>query len=132
MPDTKQSLSAEVILKSASGKSFSSDTAITSENVAEYLPSREVAEEARRHFIELGFEVSEPAGTGFSITAPASVFDKVFKTKIMTSDEGEVQVKTGGAKPSYELPLGSLAKSVAQHVVAVTFTRPPDYGPGNF
>ena len=80
MPSKKEkSLSAEVALRSASGKSFNSQTAITSENIGDYLPAAELVEKAQRAFTELGFEVSKPAGIGFSITAPSSVFKKVFR-----------------------------------------------------
>lgn len=113
----KKLLSAEVALRSASGKSFTGQTAITSENVADYVPAREVVEKARRAFAELGFEVSEPAGIGFSITAPASVFRKVFKTKTLPDDE---------------LPKAALPKELAEDLVGVSFSPPPDFGPGNF
>jgi|SRR5215213_826777 len=128
----KKSLSAEVALRSASGKSFTGQTAITSENIADYLPSREVVEKTRRGFAELGFEVSEPAGIGFSITAPASVFRKVFKIKIIPDDRGGIKVAGKGHEASYELPKASLPKELAEDLVAVSFSPPPDFGPGNF
>jgi len=130
---TEKTLSAEIALRSASGKKFNDQTAITSENIADYLPSSEVVEKARRAFTELGFEVSEPAGLGFSITAPASVFKKVFKIKTTSDKRGGIKaVAAKGAKGSYELPLKALPKELAQHVAAVTFSPPPDFGPGNF
>lgn len=114
---TEKSLSAEVALRSASGKSFTGQTAITSQNIADYAPARDVVEKARRAFTDLGFEVSDPAGLGFSITAPASVFRKVFKIKSI---------------PAGELPKGALPNELAENLVAVTFSPPPDFGPGNF
>jgi hypothetical protein len=130
---TKRSLSAEVALRSASGKSFNGQTAITSENIADYLPSRETLEQARRAFVELGFEVSEPAGLGFSITAPARVFSKVFKIKILPDERGGIKAAAAkGLQASYELPKAALPKELAQQLVAVSFSPPPDFGPGNF
>jgi len=130
---TQKSLSAEVALRSASGKSFNGQTAITSENIADYLPSTELVEKARRTFTELGFEVSEPAGLGFSITAAASVFKKVFKIKTTSDERGGIKaVSATGAEGSYELPLKALPRELAQLVSAVTFSPPPDFGPGNF
>lgn len=130
---TQTSLSAEVALRSASGKSFNGQTAITSENIADYLPSSEVVEKARRAFTELGFEVSEPAGIGFSITAPTGVFKKVFKIKTISDKRGGIKaVASKGAEANYELPLKALPEEVAQYVSAVTFSPPPDFGPGNF
>ncbi len=130
---TEKILSAEVALQSASGKSINSQTAITSENIADYLPSSEVVEKARRAFTELGFEVSAPAGLGFSITAPASLFKKVFKIKTTSDKRGGIKaVAAKGAEGSYELPLKALPKELAQQVSVVTFSPPPDFGPGNF
>lgn len=130
----KKFLSAEVALQSASGKSFTGQTAITSENIADYLPSREVVEKARRAFAELGFAVSEPAGIGFSITAPASVFRKVFKIKLLSDNRGGIKAAAAaiGHEASYELPKATLPKELAQHLVAISFSPPPDFGPGNF
>jgi hypothetical protein len=132
-PKSDQSLSAEITLRSASGKSFDSQTAITSENITEYLPSPEVVEKARRAFAKFGFEVSKPAGVGFSITAPASVFKKVFKIKTVPDGRGGVKaVAAGGGEGSYELLVKALPKELAQYVAGATFSRPPDFGPGNF
>ena len=130
---TEKSLSAEITLRSASGKSFNGQTAITSENIADYLPSSEVVEKARRAFTELGFEVSQPAGLGFSITAPASVFKKVFKTKTTSDKRGGIKALAAkGVADSYELSLKALPKELGLLVSAVTFSPPPDFGPGNF
>jgi hypothetical protein len=54
--------------------------------------------------------------TSFSITAPASTFRRVF----------------GTAKKSGDLPLGSLDRGVASLIEAVTFPRPPDFGPTSY
>lgn len=129
---TEKSLSAEVALRSASGKSFTGQTAITSENVADYLPSREVVEKTRHAFTELGFEVSQPGGIGFSITAPESLFRKVFKIKILTDKRGGVKAVAKGHEASYELPKAALPAELAQHLVVVTFSTPPDFGPVSF
>jgi hypothetical protein len=128
----KKSLSAEVALQSASGKSFTGQTAITSENIANYLPSREVVDKARRAFEELGFQVSEPGGIGFSITAPASIFRKVFKVKLIPDERGGIKAAAKGHEASYELPKANLPKELVEHLVAISFSPPPDYGPGNF
>lgn len=132
-PQKQKLLSAEVVLGSASGKSFNTHTAITSENIADYLPSPEVAEGARKAFAKAGFEVSEPTGVGMSITAPAGVFQKVFKVKTVPDGRGGVKVLAPGAgEGSYELPLNALPKELAKYVVAVTFSSPPDFGPGSY
>src|SRR5215204_205145 len=130
---TEKTLSAEVALRSASGKSFNGQTAITSENIADYLPSPELVEKARRAFTELGFDVSKPAGIGFSISAPATVFKKVFKIRTISDERGGIKAAAATrAEGTYELPLKALPKEVAQYVSAVTFSPPPDFGPGSF
>jgi hypothetical protein len=132
-PRRKKLLSAEVALRSASGKSFNTHTAITSENIADYLPSSEVVEGARKAFAEAGFEVSKPTGIGLSITAPARVFQKVFKVKTVPDGRGGVKVLAPGAgEGSYELPLNALPKELAKYVVAATFSQPPDFGPSSY
>jgi hypothetical protein len=61
--------------------------------------------------------MGDMVGNSFSITAPESTFERVFGTR--------------GAG-SLELPLHALPKTLTDHVEAVTFTPPPDFGPTNF
>jgi hypothetical protein len=133
-PKTEKLISAEIALRSASGKSFNSQTAITSENIAEYLPAPEVVDQARRAFAKAGFEVSKPAGVGFSITAPPNVFKKVLGIKIVSDGRGGVKALPLGQKGegTYELPLKALPKELAQYVASATFSAPPDFGPGSY
>jgi hypothetical protein len=133
VPKKEKLLSAEIALRSASGKSFDRETKITSQNIADYLPASEVVEEARRAFAKAGFQVSKAAGIGFSITGPARLFKKVFKVKTVSDGRGGVKVLAAGAgEGSYELPLKGLPTELAQHVVVATFSPPPDFGPGSF
>jgi hypothetical protein len=128
----KKTLSAEIVLRPASGKAFDTQTAITSENIAEYLPSPDTVAAAQRAFTQAGFDVGNAVGMSFSITAPASTFEKVFKVKIAPTDRGGVKARVQGGAESYELPITVLPKEIAKHIVAATFSRPPDFGPGNF
>jgi hypothetical protein len=133
VPKKANLLSAEIALRSASGKSFDNQTSITSENIADYLPPSEVVEKARGVFAKAGFEVSKPAGLGFSITAPASVFKKVFKVRPVPDSRGGVKVmEAGAAEGGYELPVKNLPKELAQYVAVATFSPPPDFGPTSF
>ena len=128
-PQEKKLLSAQVALRPASGKAFNAQTAITSENIGDYLPAPETVVAARKGFEEAGFEAGNPVGMSFSITAPAATFEKVFKIKLGADDRGGIKV-TGDQ--TYELPVGSLPAELQQSVVAVTFSPPPDFGPGNY
>src|SRR5258708_4078662 len=133
MAPKKELLSAQVALRPASGKAFNSQTAITSENIGDYLPAAETVDAARRGFAEAGFEVANPVGTSFSITAPAGVFEKVFKVKLVADDRGGIKVTDRkGGEQTYELPVESLPRELQQSVVAVTFSPPPDFGPTSY
>ena len=132
-PKEKKLLSAQIALRPASGKAFNAQTAITSENIADYLPAPETVTAAQKAFAEAGFEVSNPVGMSFSITAPASTFEKVFKVKLEIDDRGGI--KEGdhkGKDQTYELPVEALPTELRQHIAAATFSPPPDFGPTNY
>ena len=134
MPSKKgQLISAQVVLKSASGKSVDGKTAITSENIADYAPSPNTATSAAAGFREAGFEVGNMVGNSFSITAPKSTFEKFFKIKLRAEERGDVKVTAAkGATEGYEIPLKVLPGNLSQLVDAVTFSPPPDFGPSNY
>lgn len=122
-------LSAQVVLRSASGKRMAGSAPITAANVADYLPSPETVAAAKRAFSELGFRVGEVAGISFPITADEETFETVFHTRLRKGERGEVTVAGNRGAASYELPLGTLRERVRRHVEAVTFSPPPDFGP---
>lgn len=125
----QDSLSAQVVLKAASGKS-SAGQAITSENIRDYLPSQEAVRVARSALAEAGFEVGNVVANSFSITAPAATFEKVFGARIgRGAQRGTPEVGQAGA---LELPLKKLSREVAGVIEAVTFSPPPDFGPDNY
>jgi subtilase family serine protease len=130
MPLTKkQIVSAQVVLQPASGKSPSSETAITSETIEDFLPSQHAVAVARKAFKEVGFEVGEVV----AITGSVSTFEKALKTRLRREPESGAMkaVRTDGSA-TYELPLKALPKEVARIVEAVSFTPPPDFGPTNY
>ena len=132
MPSKKQQVvSAQVILQSASGKSPGGQTAITAENIRDYLPSAETAARARQAFASAGFEAGPVVGTSFSITAPIETFEKVFNTRLSLEKSGassSVKTKSG----EYEISLRGLPKTLVEQVESVTFTPPPEFGPTSF
>ena len=133
MPRKTKELSAQVVLRSASGKAPDSSTAVTSENVREYLPSSSSITEARSAFEAAGFEVGQVVGNSFSITAPKSTFEKVFKVKLKEEKEKGVTAHLEKSdEGSYELPTSKLSEALRGQVAAVTFTPPPDFGPTNY
>ena len=132
MKDKDQILSAQVVLRSATGARPDGQALITSENIRDYLPTDETVTRAQRAFKALGFEIGPMVGNSFSITAPASTIEQVFKTKIRREGtRGGVKASESKGSGSYELPVSQLPSEIARDVEAVTFSPPPDFGPGN-
>ena len=128
----KQTLSAQVILRPAGGKSSLPPEEITSENVQQIMPSAEDLEKAQSYFSDLGFEVSAGYANSFSITGDKKLFEKTFDTKISADEKQAIKARSKNDTESSELPLGELPKEVKKSVETVTFTEPPDFGPGHF
>jgi len=121
--DADPVLSALVVLVPRSGSSL--DAPVHAGTIAGALPDPGTAARVREHFVREGFDVSEPAATGFSITGPRSLFLR----RLGPSDAPDAALR--GAHEDLELPLGRLPPPVAAAVRAVTFTALPDFGPGN-
>jgi subtilase family serine protease len=131
-PKKEDIISAQVVLRPASGKSVTGQEAITSDNVRDYMPSPESFQAVASEFAAAGFEVSAAGPTGFSITAPASTFEKFFNTRLKSTESGGVESVGKDKSTGYELPLRGLPKGLSHHIEAVTFTPPPDFGPTSF
>jgi hypothetical protein len=111
-------VSAQVLLRPASGRRIGGRDEITSENIRDYAPPADAAALARKTFETDGFDVGPLVGVSFSIAAPVSTFERVFKTSI------------GGS--TLELPLDALPEPLRRVIEAVTFQRPVDFGPGAY
>ena len=112
-------LSALVVLRPASGGDLGADQTITSANVEETLPAPEAVDQVRRYFQERDLEVTEAYGSSFSISAARERLEQLLGVEL--SDE----VLAKGA----EIEPGFLPPELAEHVQAVVFTPPPDFGP---
>ena len=128
----KNKLSAQVILKPAKGQSSIPPENITSENVHQIMPSAEDFNNAQKMFAESGFEVGDGFGNSFSITGDKKLFEKTFETKISQNEKEAFKTKGEDDSESSELPLEKMPKDIKKVVETVTFTEPPDFGPGNF
>jgi hypothetical protein len=128
--EPRQLISAQVLLRPASGRRIRG-AAITSKNVAEFAPPADVAEQVANAFRQEGFEVGPLVGVSFSITAPASEFERVFEVRLSLVREGSVKV-AGKREDPDTLPVASLPPTIAERIEAVTFTPPPDFGPTSF
>ena len=133
MPARKQEVvSAQVLLRSATGKVIKSDSVITAETIKDFAPSPETVTKARRAFAAAGFEIGPTVGISFSITASVRQFDQLFEITLKLPSNGRVEVVKNNVSMGYELPLDGLPRSISDLVVAVTFTPPTDFGPCEF
>jgi hypothetical protein len=126
----KKEVSAQVVLKAAD-RSVSGEN-ITSDNVARAMPAEDDVRKAASHFKQLGFKVEHAFGNSFSISGTTALFEKVFKTKLSEEEKGGLKAKDARGGKSLELPLTGLPNDVEKIVETVTFSEPPDFGPGNF
>lgn len=123
-------LSAQVVLRPAGEPPRSP---ITADTLRGHAPDPEDAARVAEHLRSEGFEAGPLVGTSFAITAPRSRFETTFGVHLEVErgpDDGVSRVTT--SEGEFELPVGSLPTAVARHVSAVTFTPPPDFGPGSF
>lgn len=130
--EKNQVISAQAILRSASLKVLDADTVITSENIGDYAPTLEDVAKVSKVLIDMGFDVAELVGISFSVSAPVSTFEEMFKAKLLQEEDGGIKVVRADGSLSYEFPLIALPESIADLVVVLTFTPPPDFGPTEF
>jgi hypothetical protein len=107
--------SALVVLRPESGR-LAGGEAITAETVAEYQPDAETARAVMGFFRSAGFDVGPLVGLGFAISGSTALFERTFGRS--EPNEGESN-----------LPLSRVPEPLRDHVQAVAFTRPPDFGP---
>lgn len=82
MSGSSSLISAEVILKSKSGRSLASEDVLpTSENIEEFYPSNETINEATLKLRSLGFDVTS-GGLSITVVGKPELFEKVFDTRI--------------------------------------------------
>jgi subtilase family serine protease len=82
MMNNSSLISAEVILKSKSGRSvYSRDVAITSKNVKEFQPTEVTINDVSNRLQKLGFTVLK-GGITLTVIAEPTLFEKVFKVKL--------------------------------------------------
>ncbi|HEX2296551.1 MAG TPA: hypothetical protein VHN37_14750 [Actinomycetota bacterium] len=100
---------------------------LTAANIERFAPDAGAIESAQAFFRERGFDVGPVVGISFAITAPLDRFRATFpdvETRQRRAlDRPDAQEETLG--------LESLPDDVARGIEAVTFTAPPEFGPGN-
>ena len=85
-------ISAEVILKSKSGKSiFEKDAVITSDTISNYVPKDSSLQTVKNILDSLGFQtVSGPYSV--TITGSVHLFESVFKIKLSSKENPDVPI----------------------------------------
>jgi hypothetical protein len=111
-------ISAQVLLQPSSG-SLPPDAEITAANVGKLRPDPEALGLVRRGFERAGFELGPTVGLSFPITARRSLFERIFRTDL-------------AAGLPTELPLDRLPARARRGVASITFSPPPEFGPGRF
>lgn len=122
----KTAVSAQVMLSAANGAKPDAKTRITSENVREWMPSGETITQVSAALKAMGFTVGNCVGNSLSITGTAGQFADAFHTKIQATEKGGMKFADGGR----ELPSGKIPAPMRKQIAAITFTAPPDFGPG--
>lgn len=119
-------VSAQVVLAAAGGARPGPQTRITAENIHEWTPSAETVTRLTGELRAMGFEVGACVGNSMAITGAARLFESGFRTKLRESGRGGVQFADGG----FELAPAKIPAVLQKQIAAVTFTPPPDFGPG--
>lgn len=123
---TDKTVSAQVMLPAASGAHPGSEIRITSENIQKWTPSPETVAHVSEKLRKMGFKVGKCVGNSFSITGPARLFESSFQTKLQEDPKAGLTFDGD----SHELPKSKIPSALRGEIAAVTFTPPPDFGPG--
>jgi hypothetical protein len=120
--ETTSPISAEVILRSKSGRPMAStEVPITSSNIEEFRPSDLVIKDATKHLEQAGFAVSSN-GLTLTIEGGRSLFERVFKVKLTVKKD----VDTGRTKVHSDKEL-SIPVRLSDIVEKVVFVPPPKF-----
>lgn len=121
-------ISAQVMLRPASGVEISPDAQITSKNLDEFAPHPHAYRIASGTFRSFDFEIGPLVGFTFSITASVDTFIRVFKVDLQRNAKGGIESNGGDLK----LPLNHIPENARKAIQVVTFIELPDFGPTEF
>ncbi len=119
--DYPETISAEVILKSKTGKSmFEPRVVVTSENVSDFMPDETTISKVSDILREMGFEIFHGEHS-ISIQGPKTLFEKIFKIKIIIEKDKN---ETFTIKSNVPINVSS---SMKNYVEKIFFPEPPEY-----
>jgi len=125
MADSQDTLiSAQVLLRSASGKAIDPKVPITAANLAEFAPSPATVAAAAKIFRTKGFEVGPMVGISFSVAGTIRTFEEFFGVKVQMGGDGAYEFVVKDKVIGPELPRAELPKELRDLVTAVAFPRP--------
>ena len=130
--DGKAVLSAQVIMRSASGRTIDGRISITSDNLAEILPDPSAAAAAMEIFRSRDFVVGPIVGISFSITSTKEVFEEFFRSTVQEGEDGAFEFASAGVVIGHELPPEMIPNEIRKYVQTIVFPPPPDFGPKKF
>jgi hypothetical protein len=124
-------ISAQIILRSASGREPNGDVEITAENIDDFSPPPGAAELMADAFRTLGFEVGPMVGISFFITAPARRFNHVFNTPLYRVDDGSISSLDPQKGIKRELPMKNLQDEMVRNVYSISFSAADQLNSGS-
>jgi hypothetical protein len=116
-------LSAEVVLRGVPGDDVSP---ISSANLSSREPAPESAAKVRDWFARHGFMTSDVHGVSITVTGPRGLFEEVCGTALSGPHE-----RPGADVLDLPLPI-DMPGDLAGNIEVITFTPPPDFGPGAY
>ena len=119
-------ISAQVVLKTAEGKSLLDETAPPGKDtVSSLIPAPETVTHVQQYLRKLGFEVDKKvSGPTITISAPRKLFQEVFGASLVESGSGENQRFKW--KNKIRVP-----KPIESSVATVLFPKAPDFFQSN-
>lgn len=133
MPVSKETLvSAQVILRPASGRQINGRTVISAGNVAEFAPSPGAVSSVAAEFRSREFDIGPVVGVSFSVTATIPAFEKFFGMRVRLGKDHAYEFALKNKRIGHELSGGQLPEPLRASVQAVAFPLPPDFGPKEF
>ena len=122
-------VSANVILRSVSGRPVEAGPSLTHRTVREFLPTEKTLERARNHLTELGFRVDLVAPTHITISGHADLFQEVFGVRL--TQKHSPFIKTAEARAKHPYYVSTVHPTIPRHLAnvieAVTFPGPIKY-----
>jgi len=133
MPVNKESIvSAQIILRPASGQTIDGRSVISASNVAEFAPSPSDVSSVAAQFRSRGFEIGPAVGISLSVTGTIRTFEDFFGMEIQMGKDCAYVFVLKNRIFGHELTGEDLPEVLREFVLAVVFPLPPDFGPTEF